>query len=179
MSSQITEQHSLDGVAMHGVEPRAGSITGTLGTFARELGFSRDVLRRIVSEAGISPVATTRRQDPLYRLHDIFGAVLRDRDAELSPSGRLSNARAQLAEDDLRVRRGELLDADDVAQAYGRLFKSVVRAFDIAVDCLERDTDLRPDQVVYLENHFDRVREQLAEEVRGGGGSTSSASADE
>ena len=49
-------------------------IVDTLPAFAAELGLTRDVLRRMVSEAGVQPVGGTAKR-PVYALRDIYRAL--------------------------------------------------------------------------------------------------------
>lgn len=144
------------------------SVNQAIGTFATEFGMTRDVLRRILSEARVRPV-DKRAGHPVYRLRDVYNAIAREQDPEaLSPHARLARARAIETEDRIRAKRQELVEASDVERQFAVVFQSVNRAFDNAIDGLERDLELAPEAVEFLEKHFDRVREQLAQELKNG-----------
>ena len=146
---------------------RPEGIVATLPTFAAELGMTRDVLRRVVSEGGVRPVGGTVPR-PLYRLADVYRAIAMQGDgAESNPHSRLALARAIKTEDEIRVRRRELLDSWEVEQMCGHLGQIVAHSFETATDGLERDVGLTPRQSHYLEKHFDRCRERLAHEWEG------------
>lgn len=126
---------------------------------------SRDVLRRIVTEAGVQPVGT-RGGHPLYRLKHVYDAIEADRDPErMNPYARHALAKALLAEDEIRVRRGELVERFDMEREVGRLLGLVVLAFENAIDNLERDAGLTREQATYLEEHFNKRREHLYQEI--------------
>lgn len=140
-------------------------VNQAIGTFAIEFGITRDVLRRILAEAGVQAVGK-RSGHPLYRLRDVYGALARQQNqVSMSPYARQALARAIEIEDRIRVRRQELVEVDDVQRQFGLVFQSVARAFDTAVDGLERDLGMSPEQVSFLEQHFDSVRNELADEL--------------
>ena len=86
----------------------------------------------------------------------------------MNPHARYALARAIETEDRIRRTRGELVPALEVEQTYGRLFKLTVLALETAIDGLERSEALTASQVAFLERHFDRVRIDLAAEIRDG-----------
>jgi hypothetical protein len=142
-------------------------IVDTLPAFAAELGMTRDVLRRIVSEGGVRPAGGSAKR-PTYRLADIYRAIQAQGDgAESNPHSRLARAKAVKVELEIAVRRGELLDSTDVERSMGLLAAFVARAFDVAVDSLERDVGLSAQQAAYLERYFDQQRELLARQWEG------------
>ena len=126
---------------------------------------SRDVLRRIVAEAGVKP-AGKRGGHPVYRLKDVYDAIEADRDTDrMNPHARYALAKAILAEDEIRVRRGELLESYDVERQFYKVFDMVALAYETAVDCCERDAGLTTQQATYLDEFFDKQRENLYTEI--------------
>jgi len=141
------------------------AIEHSLGALAAEFGMTRDVLRRVVSEAGVSPTGK-RGGHPIYRLRDVFVAITKQSDGEhMNPHARFALARAIKTEDEIKTARRELVAAHDVEQTFGRLFKLCAQAFDTATDNLERDVGLSAKQAARLERHFDECRDRLREEV--------------
>lgn len=132
-----------------------------LGTLAREFGFSRDVLRRVIAERSVAP-AGRRGGHPIYRLADVFRAVAADGDPEqMSPHARLALARAIHTEDQIRARRRELLERTDVEQEMAAMLKVTAECFDTLPDILERDCGLAPAVLERVEASLDRAREEL------------------
>ena len=126
---------------------------------------SRDVLRRVVAEAGVKP-AGKRGGHPVYRLKDVYDAIEADRDTDrMNPYARHALAKAILAEDEIRVRRGELLESHDVEYQFGQVFKLVALAYETATDCCERDAGLTRQQATYLDEFFNKQRENLYKAV--------------
>lgn len=140
-------------------------VTESLGVFAIEFGLTRDVLRRILSEAAVRPVGC-RSGHPLYALKDVHNAVIGQQQPEqLNPHARYALAKAIKTEDEITVRRGELVESADVEREIAVLFMQVARAFDTSIDTLERDIGIAPRQADRLEHHFDQCREQLYREI--------------
>lgn len=139
-----------------------------LGTLATEFGVSRDVLRRIVSEASVAPTGK-RRGHPVYRLRDVYRAILAQTSPEgMNPHARLALAKAQLAEDELRVRRGQLVEADDCADQFALLVKTFVRHVEALPDNLERNCGLPRPALERVERVIDELRDELYREVTNG-----------
>lgn len=137
-----------------------------LGALATELGKTRDVLRRILSVAGVAQTSGPPGR-ALYRLRDVLHAVFGERDPErMSAYERQALAKAMLAEDELRVRRGELLDAWDVEQTFAAFSKLVMLKIASAVDVVERDVGISPKQATRLQEHFDEMCDGLYSEIQ-------------
>jgi len=146
------------------------AIEHSLGALAAEFGMTRDVLRRVVSEAGVSPTGK-RGGHPIYRLRDVFVAITKQSDGEhMNPHARFALARAIKTEDEIKTARRELVASHDVEQEVGRIFKIVVQGFETAADNLERDVGLSAKQAARLEKHFDEYRERLYRAVVGDNG---------
>lgn len=138
-----------------------------LGTLAQEFSLSRDVLRRLLAEAGVTP-SGKRSGHPVYRLRDVLQAVQRGQQTEqMSPYARHALAKALLAEDEIRLRRGELLERHDVEQEQARILRLVALNRDTLPDILERDAGLSAAQVAIVERVLDREREELYRALRG------------
>ncbi len=151
---------------MFGPVESNSAVNFTIGVFATEFGISRDVLRRILSEAGVAP-AGQRSGNPVYRVRDVYQAVTASNPPEnMSPHSKLAAVRAIKVEDEIKQSRGELLDAGDVERMYGALFMRVTHAFETSIDTLERDVGLSAAQAARLEKHFDDCREQLYLEIQ-------------
>jgi hypothetical protein len=139
----------------------------SLGTWAAELGVSRDVFRRVLSEAGIQP-AGKKSGHPVYRGRDVIAAWIthvnggdeRDPD-KLPPMERRAHYQAEHEKLRLQVERGELVPAIEVEQGHGQIFAIVTQAFDTLPDVLERDAGLSPLQLARVEKHLDELREAL------------------
>src|SRR3990167_864546 len=137
------------------------TLTATLGEFAAALSMTRDVLRRILAEAGVAPIGK-RGGHPVYALRDVFHAVMAQHSPEeLNPHARLALARALKAEDELRTRRGELFVRDDVREVFASAIKPVRQTIEVLPDILERDAGLTAAQVVACERALDALRETL------------------
>lgn len=136
-------------------------VTLSLGILAAEFGMSRDVLRRVLSEAAVSPAAK-KGGHPVYRLRDVYRAIQRQSDVEqLTPHARLALAKAVLAEDEIRVRRGELLERFEVEQEQARILRCVALFADTLPDVVERDVGLSAGQITRIERALDQMRESL------------------
>ena len=123
------------------------TLTAPLGTFAAELGMTRDVLRRILAEASVAPIGK-RGGHPVYALRDVFQAVMAQHSPEeLNPHARLALARALKAEDELRMRRGDLITRDDMRDTMAAAIKPMRQTLEVLPDVLERDAGLTPSQV--------------------------------
>jgi hypothetical protein len=132
-----------------------------VGVLSREFGLSRDVLRRILSEQSVAP-AGQRGGHPVYRLADAFRAVVADGDPDrMSPHARLALARAIFTEDQIRHRRGELLERVDVEQEMAGMVKVVCQTFDALPDLIERDCGATPAVLSKMESCLDKARERL------------------
>ena len=144
------------------------TTTLPLGTLATEFGMSRDVFRRILAEASVGPV-DRRGGHPVYRLRDAFRAIQRQQDAASMPAhAKLALARATLAEDELRRRRGELCEVADVRDEMARLAKLFVQTIELIPDTLERECAASAAQLALIERALDRMRVSLYEQVTGG-----------
>jgi hypothetical protein len=127
---------------------------------AAEFACSRDLVRQIIDEAGLQP-ATKRGGYGRYRLRDFTGAFLAHRQYQ-SPYERLATARAVLTEDQVRVRRRELIEVGEHVRSVSRIIKICSRGIETAPDVLERDIGLTPKQAARLEAHFDGIRNEIA-----------------
>ncbi len=73
---------------------RKETVNQAIGTFAAEFGLTRDVLRRIITEARVRSVGK-RSGHPVYRLKDVYNAVVKEQDVDtMNPHARLALARA-------------------------------------------------------------------------------------
>src|SRR5688572_4546143 len=121
----------------------APEISFSLGTWAAEIGTTRDVLRRVVAEAGVVP-SGKRAGHPIYRGRDIFAAWSGQNEREsdpdkLPPMERKAHYQAEHEKLRLQVERSELVPALEVEQGHGRIFAIVTQAYDTLPDVLERD----------------------------------------
>lgn len=122
---------------------------------------TRDVLRRIVTEEGVKP-AGKRGGHPVYRLKDVYDAIESQRDpGNMNPYARLALAKAIKTEDEIRVRRRELLERTDVEATYGHLVQIVAQEYETLPDVLERDFGLTAQQAAGAERHCFKARESL------------------
>jgi ABC-type phosphate transport system auxiliary subunit len=143
----------------------APEVSFSLGTWAAEAGITRDVLRRIMSEAGIQP-AGKRGGHPVYRARDVIAALSADRDGvddpdKLKPLERKAHYQAEHEKLRLQIERGELVPSLEVEQGHGQIFAIVTQMYDTLPDVLERDVGLTPQQLVRVEKHLDEAREAL------------------
>jgi terminase small subunit / prophage DNA-packing protein len=78
---------------------------------------------------------------------------------------RLDRAKANLAEDNLMLRRGQLIPAEDFRQALSDAFKTVAMTLESLPDLLERDAGLPPQAVDKTIQIIDKLREQMYERL--------------
>ncbi len=136
-----------------------------MGVYAAAMSMSRDVLRRVLSEAGVAP-AGKRGGHPTYRMKDVFDAVMAQREPEnLTPYARNALARAVLTEDEIRVRRRELVEAHEVERQFGTIFLAVKQAINAATDVVERDVGLSAAQATRLDKHLQATLESLHQSI--------------
>jgi len=145
----------------------AAPVHLSLGTWATALEVSRDVLRRVLTEAGVQP-AGKKSGHPVYAAKAVVDAWVKhltggeaaDPDA-LRPFERKAHYQAEHEKLRLQVERGELVPSIEVEQGHGRIFAIATQAFDTLPDVLERDVGLSPLQLVRVEKHLDETREAL------------------
>lgn len=145
---------------------QAPEIAFSLGTWAAELGTTRDVLRRVVSEAGVVP-AGKKSGHPIYRGRDVCAAWagMHQREAgdpdKLPPMERKAHYQAEHEKLRLQMERAELVPSLEVEQGHGQIFAIVAQAYDTLPDVLERDVGLSPAQLARVEKALDEQREAL------------------
>lgn len=135
----------------------------SLGTAAAELCMTRDVLRRIVTEAGVQPTGA-RGGHPLYRLRDLYRAILSQGDGiDANPHSRLALARAIKTEDEIRVRRGDLVEVYEHERECALLAMAFCQWADTLPDLIERDIGASPLVIAKVERSIDDLRTRLAD----------------
>jgi phage terminase Nu1 subunit (DNA packaging protein) len=150
---------------------KAAEIEFSLGTWAAELGVSRDVLRRILTESGVVPVGK-RSGHPLYRGREVITAWVshlnggdeRDPD-KLPPIERKAHYQAEHEKLQLQRERGELVPSLQVEQEIGALVKRFAQGLDALPDVLERDVGVHPVLVARIERAVDELREAIYQDM--------------
>lgn len=148
---------------------KATEVLFSIGTWAAELGVTRDVLRRILAEAGTTP-AGKRAGHPVYRARDVVAAWAKslgatdDPDA-LRPMERKLHYQAEREKLNLQVDRGELVPSLEVEQGQGQIFAIVTQSLETLPDVLERDVGLSALQLARVERHLDQLREALYQKL--------------
>ena len=142
----------------------AAEILFSIGTWAAELGTSRDVLRRVLAHAGVV-AAGTRSGHPIYRGRDVcqawathLGASADNDPDKLPPIERKAHWQAEREKLHLGLERGDVVASLDVEQRYASRNKLIDQAIETAPDVLERDVGLSSTQAARLEKHLDELR---------------------
>lgn len=141
----------------------AEGIFLSISQLATEFAVSRNLIRAIISEAGVEP-AKKRGGYGVYRLRDFTAAFMsRDERQHANPHHRLAAARATKIEDEIKVRRRELIEAFEHEQRVGHLAKVTVQMVETLTDALERECGITPRQAASIEQAIDRWRVRLYE----------------
>ena len=70
-----------------------------------------------------------------------------------------------MKENQYRKEAGELVESYRVVQDLAELFKTFVSNYQLLVEVLEQEADLKPSQVVTIQNVVDRKQEELQAQV--------------
>lgn len=148
----------------------ATPVEQSLGTWAAALGVTRDVLRRVLADAGVQP-SGKKSGHPAYALRDVLEAWISnitggapDPDS-LRPMERKLHYQAEHEKLRLQVERGELVPSIEVERGHGLIFAIVAQCFDTLPDVLERDVGLNSLQLTRAERHLDEAREALYQKL--------------
>lgn len=149
-----------------------GDILASLSAWARVFGIERETLRRRLVDAGVRSKGE-RGGHPVYGGRDVVSAWMSGPEARidpdsLSPFQRRAWYQGEHEKLKLQVERGELVSALEVEQTMGRLAKAFVLGLDTLMDVIERDAGLTALQAKRMEQHVDRVRENIYRELAGG-----------
>jgi len=115
----------------------------------------RDALIREAAEAGIAP---TKDGYPVKR---ILAMLTGSDPGAMTASGRLTLAKAHLAEMRAAKEARKLISVDDVEQEQARIFAIVARTFDTLPDIIERDCGLPVHALDRMEKALDVARTEL------------------
>src|SRR5688572_20600272 len=133
-----------------------------LGTWAAALQVSRDVLRRVLSEAGVQP-SGTKSGHPTYAMAPVIGAWSRsltggaqDPDS-LRPFERHAHYKAENEKRRMMEEAHELVPAIEVQQTVAFLYKVMTQSLDTLPDVLERDVGATPAQLMRMERHINEL----------------------
>jgi len=147
--------------------PRGMLLTVT--QLAEESGIARETVTKRLSGAGVTP-AGKRGSYTVYRLRDALPAVLQ-LDSDNADPERLDpfKRRAYWQAENERLKHNEaqelLIPAAEVEATMARLFKTVVNAFEVAPDIVERDCGVSPDVIERLDRHFNTRRMEIYEQI--------------
>lgn len=142
-----------------------GDILASLSAWARTFGTSRETLQDRLVEANVQSKGK-RQGYPLYGGREVYNAWLSGPEARvdpdsMSPFNRRAWYQGEHEKLKLQTERGELVPAIEVEQTIGKVAKLFVLGMDTAIDTIERDAGLTALQAAKLEQHFDRLRDNL------------------
>ena len=167
MTDADGQEEMFDGANVSKLED--GDILASLSAWARCFGTSRETLQNRLVEANVT--AKGKRQGyPLYGGRDVFSAWISGPDAPIDPDALPQFQRKAFWETEnlkltIQLRRGELVPAIEVEQTMGKLAKMFALGLDTLLDTIERDVGLQPMQAAKLEQHIDRLRENLYQAI--------------
>lgn len=137
-------------------------------------GMTRETVGRRLDKANAKPAAR-RGAHPVYDMRDIWRVLAvgsENADAvdpeKMEPHSKLAWFRAEQTKLELDAKAGRYITADDYASESARVFKLLALGLDTVVDVLERDCGLEPQALQVVENHIDRIRNQIADAVQNG-----------
>lgn len=169
MSEVDGQNEMFDGANVSKLED--GDILASLSAWARVFGVERETLRRRLVDAGVSSKGE-RRGFPVYGGRDVFTAWVSGPEARvdpdaLTPFNRRAWYQGEHEKLKLQVERGELVPTLEVEQTLGKLAKLFAQGMDTLIDTVERDVGLSAPQARKMEQHIDRLRENLYREIVG------------
>lgn len=149
--------------------PPAGELVGTCTQLADALDLHRNTISRIIRERGIAAVGKVHGR-PVYPVKDVLREIRQTNAGEvsldkLSPFERDAMTRSLQRELEMRVRAGELLDANDVRREYAWFCRIVADQLELFPDVLERDTGLPGPAIQLAEECVNQIRRQLYERL--------------
>lgn len=141
----------------------------SLSALAREFGLDRETLRKKLAAADVAP-AGEHRGNPLWRLRDVYQAVISGPDSPIDPAAlppfqRKAHYQAKLEEIRYLEQCGQLMPVEQYREALTAMFKRLKLFLDTLPDHLERDAGLTPPQVKRVIDLTDTLRDQLADQI--------------
>ncbi len=115
----------------------------------------RDALIREAREAGITPTKDG------YDVKRILGMLTGKDPEQMTASGRLTLARAQVMEFRVAKEARQLIPFPEVEREQARIFEIVARCFDNIPDVVERDCGLPKHALIRIEQRLDQARVEL------------------
>lgn len=148
------------------VTPIGLGVHLSLSALSDEFGLTRETLRKRLAAADVKP-AGEHRGNPLWRLRDVYQAIITGPDSPIDPAAlppfqRKAHYQAQLEEIRLRQQCGELVPAIEMEAEMARVCKAFTRFLDALPDVLERECGVSGPETATVEKHIDRLRNELA-----------------
>lgn len=145
----------------------------SISRLAAEFGMARETVSKKLRSAGIQPDG---KKDgyPVYRLREAAPALIdaapTDEAGEvdpdkLPPEKRRAWFQSERERMELEAKAGKLMPALEHERDMARVVGVVVQTFETLPDILERDEGLAPHQVERVQQHLDRARERLYEQI--------------
>lgn len=138
----------------------------SLSALAQEFGLARETLRKRLDAAGVKP-AGEHRGNPLWRVRDVYQAIITGPDSPIDPAAlppiqRKAHYQAQREEILYRQECGELLPVDQYCEELARVAKIFNRFMDTLPDQIERRCGLSGPQVAAVVEETNKLRDELA-----------------
>lgn len=145
------------------VNMAATGVTLSVSGLARELGWQREKVRRLIIDSGVQWVEM-RGGHPAYALRDVLDAVrladVADPD-RMTPFERKAHYQALIERLKVETESGQLVPAGEVERTFAQAFTAMAQLLDTIPDILERDAGVGPAQLVAIEKAIDGAREEL------------------
>lgn len=136
----------------------------SVSKLSTEFSMARETVRKRIN--GLEPAGEWRGH-PTYRLVDAVKVLFPngtgggDEEEFSSHNDRLTYLKAEKAQIELEAQKRELIPVGEVEHVMGEAFKQLTTTLDTLPDVLERDAELRPDQVSAAIKVIDGARESL------------------
>lgn len=144
----------------------------SLSALAREFGIDRETLRKRLAAADVKP-AGENKGNPLWRLRDVYQAVVSGPDSSIDPAAlppfqRKAHYQAKMEEVRYLEQCGELVPKIEMEHELSRVAKILVFTLDTLPDVLERGCSLQPPQVQAAIDICNKTRDEIAEALCAG-----------
>jgi hypothetical protein len=155
---------------MRSVSKAENGICLSIQAIARELKCCRKRLSEHVKYAELKPAGTGPTGYPTYRLGDIVSMMIAEalekaavvgNPRRWTPRDRLNHYRAENERVKLETSQGQLIPADDVANAMATVFKSLTLALETLPDQVEIEAGLSRRQADVMRRMIDGQRQHL------------------
>lgn len=140
----------------------------SINSLAREFKCSREFMRALIDEHRISPTRY-HNTHPLYPLSDVLTAWLAPTNFDpekMRPHERLAYQKAIKVEDEIRVRRATLLEAEAVRREWFRVIAALAQNLESLTDRLELEMRLEPAVLARIDELIDDARRSMYADVQ-------------